>query len=52
MVEESVKIRIKEEIEVAKRRLEAAKILFEKGMTEDAINRAYYSFFPRSQSHA
>jgi hypothetical protein len=45
MVEESVKIRIKEELEVAKRRLEAAKILFEKGMTEDAINRAYYSFF-------
>ena len=45
MMEENVKIRIKEELEVAKTRLKAAKLLFEKGMLEDAINRAYYSFF-------
>jgi len=44
-MEENLKIRIKEELEVAKRRLEAAKLLFEKGMIEDAVNRAYYSFF-------
>ncbi|MGB9740265.1 MAG: HEPN domain-containing protein [Candidatus Bathyarchaeia archaeon] len=44
-MEESVKIRIKEELEVAKRRLTAAKLLFEKGMIEDAVNRAYYAFF-------
>jgi len=42
---ESIKIRINEELEVAKRRLEAAKLLFEKGMIDDAVNRAYYSFF-------
>jgi len=42
---ENVKIRIREELDVAKRRLEAAKLLFEKGMIEDAVNRAYYSFF-------
>jgi len=42
---ESIKIRIREELEVAKRRLEAAKLLFEKGMIDDAVNRAYYSFF-------
>jgi len=40
-----VKIRIKEELEVAKTRLKAAKLLFEKGMLEDTVNRAYYSFF-------
>lgn len=44
-MEENVKIRIKEELEVAKRRLEAAKLLSEKGMMEDAVNRAYYAFF-------
>jgi len=44
-MEESVKIRIKEELDVAKRRLEAAKLLFEKEMLEDAVNRAYYAFF-------
>ncbi|MEM2213144.1 MAG: HEPN domain-containing protein [Candidatus Nezhaarchaeales archaeon] len=44
-MEEAVKIRIKEELEVAKRRLEAAKLLLEKGMIEDAVNRAYYTFF-------
>jgi len=42
---ENVKIRIREELDVAKRRLKAAKLLFEKGMIEDAVNRAYYSFF-------
>jgi uncharacterized protein (UPF0332 family) len=44
-MEENVRIRIKEEIEVAKTRLKAAKLLFEKGMLEDAVNRAYYTFF-------
>ena len=44
MMEEKVKIRIKEELETAKRRLEAAKLLFEKDMIEDAVNRAYYAF--------
>jgi uncharacterized protein (UPF0332 family) len=44
-MEENVKIRIREELEVAKRRLKAAKLLFEKSMIEDAVNRAYYSFF-------
>jgi len=44
-MEENVKIRIKEELETAKRRLEAAKLLFEKDMIEDAVNRAYYAFF-------
>jgi len=44
-MEESVKIRIREELEVAKKRLAAAKLLFEKGMLEDAVNRAYYAFF-------
>lgn len=44
-MEDDVKIRIREELEVADRRLKAAKLLFEKGMLEDAINRAYYSFF-------
>ena len=42
---ESIKIRINEELEVAKRKLEAAKLLFEKGMIDEAVNRAYYSFF-------
>jgi uncharacterized protein (UPF0332 family) len=45
MMEEDVKIRIREELEVAKVRLKAAKLLFEKGMLEDAVNRAYYAFF-------
>jgi len=45
MIEEDVKIRIREELEVAKARLKAAKLLFEKGMVEDAVNRAYYAFF-------
>jgi hypothetical protein len=44
-MEENVKIRIREEMEVAKRRLMAAKLLIEKGMLEDAVNRAYYAFF-------
>jgi hypothetical protein len=44
-MEESVKIRIKEEVNTAKKRLEAAKLLFEKDMLEDAVNRAYYAFF-------
>ena len=44
-MEDDIKIRIREELEVAGRRLKAAKLLFEKGMMEDAINRAYYSFF-------
>jgi len=44
-MEDDIKIRIREELEVAERRLKAAKFLFEKGMMEDAINRAYYSFF-------
>ena len=44
-MEEDVKIRVREELEVAKARLKAAKLLFEKGMLEDAVNRAYYSFF-------
>jgi len=43
-MEDDIKIRIKEELEVAERRLKAAKFLFEKRMMEDAINRAYYSF--------
>jgi uncharacterized protein (UPF0332 family) len=42
---EAAKIRIVEELEVAKKRLEAAKLLFKNGMLEDSINRAYYSFF-------
>ena len=44
-MEENVKIRIKEELDTAKKRLEAAKLLFEKDMLEDAVNRAYYAFF-------
>ncbi|MEM4713054.1 MAG: HEPN domain-containing protein [Candidatus Bathyarchaeia archaeon] len=44
-MEESVKARIKEELEAAQTRLKAAKLLFEKGMLEDAVNRAYYAFF-------
>jgi uncharacterized protein (UPF0332 family) len=44
-MEEDVKIRVREELEVAKARLKAAKLLFEKGMLEDAVNRAYYAFF-------
>ncbi|MGC8998899.1 MAG: HEPN domain-containing protein [Candidatus Bathyarchaeia archaeon] len=44
-MEEGVKIRIKEELEVAEKRLDAAKLLIEKGMLEDAVNRAYYAFF-------
>mgnify|MGYP001085266460 CR=1 FL=1 len=44
-MEDDIKIRIHEELEVAERRLKAAKLLFEKGMSEDAINRVYYSFF-------
>jgi uncharacterized protein (UPF0332 family) len=44
-MEENVKIRIKEELEAAKARLKAAKLLFEKGMLEDAVNRTYYAFF-------
>ncbi len=44
-MEESIKIRIKEELETAQKRLDAAKLLLEKGMLEDAINRAYYAFF-------
>ena len=45
MMEEDVKIRVREELEVAKARLKAAKLLFEKEMLEDAVNRAYYAFF-------
>lgn len=44
-MEENVKIRILEELEIAKRRLMAAKLLFEKGMVDDAVDRAYYTFF-------
>lgn len=44
-MEEDVKIRVMEELKVAKARLKAAKLLFEKGMLEDSVNRAYYSFF-------
>lgn len=44
-MEDDTEIRIREELQVAERRLKAAKLLFEKGMMEDAINRAYYSFF-------
>jgi len=44
-MEDDIKIRIQEELEVAERRLKAARFLFEKSMMEDAINRAYYSFF-------
>jgi len=44
-MEEDVKIRIKEELKAAKARLKAAKLLLEKGMLEDAVNRAYYVFF-------
>jgi len=44
-MEENVKIRIREELDFAKRRLKAARLLFEKGMIEDAVNRAYYVFF-------
>lgn len=44
-MEENAKIRIREELDIAKRRLQAAKLLFEKSMFEDAVNRAYYSFF-------
>lgn len=44
-MEDDIKIRIKEELEVARRRLKAAELLFDKGMIEDAVNRAYYSFF-------
>jgi len=49
-MEETTKIRIKEELEVAKKRLKAAKLLYEKGMREDAINRAYYTFFHAAKS--
>jgi len=45
MTKGSVEIRIKEEISSAIKRLEAAKLLFEKGMLEDAVDRAYYAFF-------
>jgi uncharacterized protein (UPF0332 family) len=45
MTEENVRIRIREEFEFAKRRLEAAKLLFERSMFDDGVNRAYYSFF-------
>jgi len=43
-MDDDVEIRIREELKVAERRLKAANFLFEKGMMEDAINRAYYSF--------
>jgi len=42
---EEAKLRIKEELEKARKRLEAAELLFEKGMLEDAINRIYYAIF-------
>ena len=42
-MEENVKIRIKEELEAAKARLKAAKLLFEKGMLR--CKPAYYAFF-------
>jgi len=51
MTKGSVEIRIKEEISSAIKRLEAAKLLFEKGMLEDAVDRAYYAF-SMPQSHA
>ncbi|MDI6690263.1 MAG: HEPN domain-containing protein [Candidatus Bathyarchaeota archaeon] len=36
---------MREELDTAKRRLKAAKLLLEEGMLDDAVNRAYYSFF-------
>ena len=42
---DDIRLRIEEELEVAKRRLDAARLLYEKDMEEDAVNRAYYSFF-------
>jgi uncharacterized protein (UPF0332 family) len=45
MTKESIKKRILEEIEISKRRLKAAKILNEKEMLEDAVNRIYYAAF-------
>ncbi|MGC8936558.1 MAG: HEPN domain-containing protein [Candidatus Methanomethylicaceae archaeon] len=43
--EDTIEAHIKEELEAAERRLSAAKLLYEKGMIEDAVNRTYYSFF-------
>src|SRR4030067_3296846 len=42
---DDIRLSIEEELEVAKRRLDAARLLYEKDMEEDAVNRAYYSFF-------
>jgi len=36
---------IKEELKTAKRRLDAAKLLFRNNMLEDAISRVYYAVF-------
>jgi len=47
MMEENVKIRIKEELEVAKTRLKAAKLLFEKGNVERHSKQSILLIFPR-----
>ncbi|MBI3413646.1 MAG: HEPN domain-containing protein [Candidatus Aenigmarchaeota archaeon] len=44
-MEEKIKKFIKEELAVSERRLEAAKVLLERRMLEDSVNRAYYSIF-------
>ena len=36
---------VKEELKIAKKRLESAKLLFQNNLFEDSINRAYYSIF-------
>ena len=36
---------VKEELKIAKKRLESAKLLFQNSLFEDSINRAYYSIF-------
>ena len=51
-MEEDVKIRVREELEVAKARLKADKLLFEKEMLEDAGKQSILPFFPCGQSHA
>ena len=44
-MENNVKKLIREEIEIAEKRLRAAEVLLEKDMLEDAINRIYYSIY-------
>ena len=45
MEESSLKELITKEIDAARERLDAAKLLFEDGKLVDAVNRAYYSVF-------